>query len=52
MSLTVSLQQEIIARFSELESANAFCLVVFFSHRGVYLEVTSQDTNLLDTETT
>ena len=52
ISLTVSLEQEIIARFSELESANAFCLVVFFSHRGVYLEVTSQDTNLLDTETT
>ena len=36
MSLTVSLQQEIIARFSELESANAFCLVVFFfSSRGL-----------------
>ena len=36
MSLTVSLQQEIIARFSDLGSADAFCIWCF-SSRGLIL---------------
>ena len=54
MSLTVSLQQRINVRLRTLGSAaDTFCLeVVLIEGSQFYLEVTSQDTNLFDTETT